>query len=81
MKIIKENIRQRRRLRSESLEEIYPTASAYAKEHEEYQGRSACRRRIFLQNGHPGYRAIWKHIMAVSVADLKKNYAKSECGI
>lgn len=28
-----------------------------------------------LQNGHKGYTAIWKHIMQVSVADLKKNYA------
>ena len=27
-----------------------------------------------LQQGHRGYRAIWQHIMNVSVADLRKNY-------
>ena len=57
------------------LEEIYPTASAYAKEHEDYR-EEALHATYLLQNGYPGYRAIWKHIMAVSVADLKKNYAK-----
>ena len=56
------------------LEEIYPTASAYAKEHEEYREK-ALQATFLLQNGHPGFRAIWNHIMAVSVADLKKNYA------
>ena len=56
------------------LEEIYPTASAYAKEHEEYREK-ALQATFLLQNGYPGFRAIWNHIMAVSVADLKKNYA------
>lgn len=56
------------------LEEIYPTASAYAKEHEEYR-EEALHATYLLQNGHKGYTAIWKHIMRVSVADLKKNYA------
>ena len=28
-----------------------------------------------LQNGRRGYRALWKHIVDVSVADLKRNYA------
>ena len=55
------------------LEEIYPTASAYAKEHEEYRDK-ALQATFLLQNGHRGYRAIWNHIMNVSVADLKKNY-------
>ena len=55
------------------LEEIYPTASAYAKEHEEYK-EEALQATFLLQNGHRGYTAIWKHIMNVSVADLKKNY-------
>lgn len=56
------------------LEEIYPTASAYAKEHEEYR-EEALHATYLLQNGHRGYTAIWKHIMQVSVTDLKKNYA------
>ncbi len=55
------------------LEEIYPTASAYAKEHEEYK-EEALQATFLLQNGHRGYTAIWKHIMNVSVTDLKKNY-------
>ena len=55
------------------LEEIYPAASAYAKEHEDYR-EEALQATFLLQNGKRGYRAIWKHIMAVSVNDLKKNY-------
>ena len=55
------------------LEEIYPTASAYAKEHEDYR-EEALHATYLLQNGYRGYRAIWQHIMRVSVADLKKNY-------
>ncbi len=55
------------------LEEIYPTASAYAKENEEYKAE-ALHATYLLQNGHRGYTAVWQHIMNVSVADLKKNY-------
>lgn len=55
------------------LEEIYPTASAYAKEHDDYRDE-ALQATFLLQNGHRGYRAIWNHIMTVSVTDLKKNY-------
>ncbi|MDD6102827.1 MAG: arginine--tRNA ligase [Clostridiales bacterium] len=59
------------------LEEIYPYASKYSKEegHEAYK-EEARHATFLLQNGHRGYRAIWKHIMEVSVADLKKNYEK-----
>ena len=56
------------------LEEIYPTASAYAKEHEDYR-EEALHATYLLQNGHRGYTAVWKHIMQVSVTDLKKNYS------
>ena len=55
------------------LEEIYPTASAYAKEHDDYR-EEALQATFLLQNGHKGFRAIWHHIMDVSVTDLKKNY-------
>jgi len=55
------------------LEEIYPAASGKSKVDEEFKNR-AMEATKALQNGKPGYRAIWKHIMAVSVADLKKNY-------
>ena len=57
------------------LEEIYPTASAYAKENEEYR-EEALHATYLLQNGHRGYRAVWHHIMNVSVTDLKKNYER-----
>lgn len=57
----------------EELEEIYPTASAYAREHDEYREK-ALYATYLLQNGKRGYRALWSHIMKVSVRDLKKNY-------
>ncbi len=56
------------------LEEIYPTASARAKEDEAYR-EEALHATYLLQNGHRGYTAVWNHIMQVSVTDLKKNYA------
>lgn len=56
------------------LEEIYPSASRKAKEDEAYR-EEALQATCLLQNGHRGYRAIWKHIMDISVSDLKKNYA------
>lgn len=55
------------------LEEIYPCASAKSKEDEEYRGE-ALEATHLLQQGRPGYMALWNHIMEVSVADLKRNY-------
>ena len=55
------------------LEEIYPAASAKSKEDPEYKAR-AMEATFKLQSGVRGYRAIWKHILNVSVEDLKKNY-------
>ncbi len=57
------------------LEEIYPFASAWAKEHEDYR-EEALEATWMLQNGHKGYTAVWKHIVAISVSDIKKNYEK-----
>ncbi len=56
------------------LGEIYPTASAKSKEDEAYKER-ALDATFKLQSGVRGHRALWKHIMAISVPDLKKNYA------
>ena len=57
------------------LEEIYPFASRRSKEDEAYkEDAMACTYK--LQSGVRGYRALWDHIIAVSVADLKKNYEK-----
>lgn len=57
------------------LEEIYPTASVKSKEDEAYKEK-AMDATYKLQNGVRGYKALWKHIIEVSVADLKKNYEK-----
>lgn len=56
------------------LEEIYPAASARSKADEAFKAR-AQEATFRLQNGYGPYRAIWKHIMNVSLADLKKNYS------
>lgn len=55
------------------LEEIYPTASAKSKEDPAFAAQAHEATRL-LQEGQPGYHALWQQIMAVSVADLKKNY-------
>ncbi len=55
------------------LEEIYPAASSRSKTDPEYKAQ-AMEATFKLQNGVRGYRALWKHILNVSVADLKKNY-------
>lgn len=56
------------------LEEIYPAASGKSKEDESYKAE-ALEATHQLQMGNRGYRALWKHILQVSVTDLKKNYA------
>ncbi|MGN1188634.1 MAG: arginine--tRNA ligase, partial [Lachnospiraceae bacterium] len=55
------------------LEDIYPCASKKSKEDEEF-AKAAHEATVMLQNGHRGYNAIWKHIMNISLADLKRNY-------
>ncbi len=57
------------------LEEIYPAASARSKVDEDYRNE-ALEATEQLQNGKPGYMALWNHIMKVSVTDLKKNYSR-----
>ncbi|MCI9072737.1 MAG: arginine--tRNA ligase [Lachnospiraceae bacterium] len=55
------------------LEEIYPASSLKSKEDPEYKAR-AMEATYKLQTGVRGYRALWQHMMNVSVADLKKVY-------
>lgn len=57
------------------LEEIYPAASKKSKEDAEYKEKAMTATKE-LQNGKRGYRALWQHILNVSVTDLKKNYNK-----
>ena len=55
------------------LEEIYPTASGRSKEDVAYK-EAAMQATYELQHGRRGYQALLKHILDVSVSDLKKNY-------
>ena len=55
------------------LEEIYPAASAKKKEDEAFADR-AHTATFELQSGRRGYRAIWQHIMKMSVADMTRIY-------
>jgi len=57
------------------LEQIYPAASARSKVDPEF-AKVAHDATFKLQNGVPGYMALWQHILNVSIEDLKKNYAK-----
>ena len=55
------------------LEEIYPAASAKKKEDEIFAEKAHVAT-YELQSGRPGYRAIWQHIMKLSVADMTRIY-------
>ena len=55
------------------LEEIYPTASAKKKEDPEFAEKAHIAT-FQLQQGRAGYRAIWNHIMRISLADLHRIY-------
>ena len=55
------------------LEQIYPAAAAKKKEDEDFADR-AHTATFELQQGRRGYRAIWQHIMKLSVADMTKIY-------
>ena len=55
------------------LEEIYPAASAKSKEDEAFK-EAALEATRQLQKGNRGYRALWDHIMGLSLPDLKRNY-------
>ena len=57
------------------LEQIYPAASARSKVDPGF-AKVAHDATFKLQNGVPGYMALWQHILNVSIEDLKKNYAK-----
>ena len=59
----------------DDLEKIYPSASARSKEDAVFKER-AHTATLKLQEGYAPYRALWQHILNVSVADLKKNYEK-----
>lgn len=62
-------------LSAADLNEIYPFASKRSKEDAAFKEKAhlaTCE----LQSGRPGYIALWKEILRVSVADMKGNYQK-----
>ena len=54
------------------LEEIYPTASL--KKKDPVFAEKAHIATLELQQGRRGYRAVWDHMMRISLADLRRNY-------
>ena len=59
----------------DDLSKLYPEASARSKTDEDFRAR-AMKATFDLQNGRPGYVALWKKFLEVSVADLKKSYKR-----
>ncbi|HEY1836222.1 MAG TPA: arginine--tRNA ligase [Rhizomicrobium sp.] len=57
----------------EDLEEIYPAASAACKT-EPARLEEARKATAELQNGRPGYRALWEHFFAVSRVGLEREW-------
>ncbi len=57
------------------LNEIYPLASGKSKADEDFKAK-AHEITALLQKKHPGYYALWKEIVKVSVADAKVSYDK-----
>lgn len=58
-----------------TLNEVYPFASKKSKTDAAY-GEKAHQATYDLQNGRPGYLALWKEILRVSTEDMKQNYEK-----
>lgn len=57
----------------EDLERLYPQASAACKA-DEKRAAQARQATAELQAGRPGYRALWKHFVAVSRAAIEREY-------
>ena len=55
------------------LEEIYPLAAEKSKSDTDFREK-ALKATFDLQAGQPGYRALWQHIIKLSLKDLQKNY-------
>lgn len=59
----------------DELSELYPAASERSKSDETYKDK-AMGITYELQHGNEEYLKIWRHIMDISVSDLKQNYDK-----
>lgn len=62
-------------LEAAELNEVYPLASKKSKTDPDY-AQKAHQATYELQNGRPGYLALWREILRASVADMKSNYEK-----
>lgn len=58
----------------DDLEELYPAASAHCKE-DPKQLEAARLATVALQQGRPGYRALWRHFHDVTAVGLKREFA------
>jgi arginyl-tRNA synthetase len=58
----------------EELAELYPKASSLYKTDEEFKVR-ARQATVELQQGRPGYRALWQHYRDISVEAMKREFA------
>jgi arginyl-tRNA synthetase len=57
----------------DDLEELYPAASAHCKE-DPAQLEAARLATVALQQGRPGYRALWRHFHNVTAVGLKREF-------
>ncbi len=62
-------------LNCDLLSQVYPEASKKSKEDDVFREQAQAAT-FDLQNRRPGYIALWKEIMRVSIADLKKSYQR-----
>ncbi len=60
-------------LTADELNEVYPFASAKSKEDEVFKAEAKSVT-AELQKGDPAFMALWREIIKVSVADVKRNY-------
>ena len=71
MQILAARTRKNRQSRLADLEEIYPAASKQVQRAIPHMPKLLDSSTAELQNGRPGYRALWQHIHDISVAGLK----------
>lgn len=57
----------------EDLDQLYPQASARCK-NDKAEMEKALKATVELQNGRPGFRALWQHIMDVSLVALRRDF-------
>ena len=58
----------------EDMNRLYPSASARCKDDPELKAQ-ASRATSELQRGHVGYRALWRHFVELSIAEVKRDIA------